>query len=94
MGTRFVSGWPAIARLICGGSNWELKINAAVVVLFGGRGQVEIGDGNSVAASRRHVVEQGADDGVILYLQLVAIFEYQEGRGPIGNRRRRIDTGW
>ena len=50
---------------------------AMIVILFLGGGEIEIGDGNPAGMAGCQVVKCLTDDGVIVHLDLMAVFEDQ-----------------
>src|SRR5437763_268774 len=57
----------------------QAEINSALVVLFGRGIKVEVCQQHLARMPRRHVIKQIADNGVILYLNVMAVFENQQG---------------
>lgn len=57
----------------------DLEDNAAVIVLFLSRGQVEVGQGDFAGMTWGEVDEGGIHDGVVSDFKLVAVFEDKDG---------------
>jgi len=56
-----------------------LKADAAIVVVFAGGFEVEVGEGDSAGVTWREIEEERADDGVVSEFQLVTVFEDEQG---------------
>ena len=56
----------------------ELETHAAVVVLFAGRVEIEIGDGHLAGVSGRQIEESVADDGVVFKFDFATVFENEQ----------------
>ena len=58
-----------------------------VILLLGGR-KIEIRESDLAAMTGRQIVKRLTDDGVIVHLELMTIFEHESGR-----RLRRFGSG-
>ena len=55
------------------------EVDAAVVVLFLGGQEIEIRESNLPGMARSQIVERLTDDGVVANLQLMTVFENENG---------------
>ena len=68
-------------RMSVGLRGWrKLKDDAAIIVLFLGRFEIEIRQRDFAGVSRRQVKKRSALDGIVSDLQLAAILENEESR--------------
>ena len=57
-----------------------MKRDAAIVVLFAGGIEIEVGERDSARVAEREIKEGCADDGVVSELDLAAVLEHEDGR--------------
>jgi hypothetical protein len=58
---------------------WELEGYAAVVVLFLGGIEIEIGESDLARVAGRHIEQSGTDDRIVSDFEFVSVFEDENG---------------
>jgi hypothetical protein len=63
----------------------NLEVDAAVVVLLGRGGQIEVRECNFLAMSAGQIVKHISDNCVVRNFELMAVFEYEHSLRLIGS---------